>query len=72
MRKKIGTLLIIGSFGALCAGLAACSNDSEYDRYFKNGNVISITYDANGGSIAGGTKLIDMFNPETFTAYENG
>ena len=72
MRKKIGTLLIIGSFGALCAGLAACSNDSEYDRYFKNGNVISITYDANGGSIAGGTKLIDMFNPEKYTADENG
>lgn len=74
MRKKIGTLLIIGSLGALCAGLAACSNDSEVDKYFKNGNVISVTYDASGGSIAGGTnvKLMDMFNPDKFTADENG
>ena len=72
MRKKIGTLLIIGSLGALCAGLAACSNDSEVDKYFKNGNVISVIYDANGGSIAGGTKLIDMFNPESFKADEEG
>lgn len=74
MRKKIGTLLIIGSLGALCAGLAACSNDSAVDKYFKDGNVISVTYDASGGSIAGGTnvKLMDMFNPDKFEADASG
>ena len=74
MRKKIGTLLIIGSLGALCAGLAACSNDTPVDDYFKKGSVITVTYDASGGEIAGGTnvKLMDMFNPDKFTADENG
>lgn len=74
MRKKIGTLLIVGSLGALCAGLAACSDGNKVDEYFKDGYVISVTYDASGGNIAGGTNvtLMDMFNPDQWPQDANG
>ncbi|MDE6411872.1 MAG: hypothetical protein K2L02_05005 [Clostridia bacterium] len=74
MRKKIGTLLIVGSLGALCAGLAACSDGNKVDEYFKDGYVITVTYDASGGEIAGGTNvtLKDMFNPDQWKADADG
>lgn len=74
MRKKIGILLIVGSLGALCAGLAACSDGNKVDEYFKDGYVITVTYDASGGEIAGGTNvtLMDMFNPDQWPADESG
>ena len=43
MRKKIGTLLIVGSLGALCAGLCACKTETKIDEYYKQGNVITVT-----------------------------
>ena len=74
MRKTIKALLIVGSLGALCAGLAACSNETKVDEYFKNGNIISVTYDGSGGNILGNNNvsIVDMFNPEKYTADSNG
>lgn len=74
MRKKIGTLLIVGSLGALCAGLAACSDGNKVDQFFEDGYVIKVTYDASGGDIAGGKNvtLVDMINPDHWKADANG
>ena len=74
MRKTIKALLIAGSLGALCAGLAACSNETVIDEYFKQGNVISVTYDGSGGNIKGssGVSIVDMFNPSKYTADADG
>lgn len=68
MRKKIGTLLIVGSLGALCAGLCACSHETAIDKYRDAGNIITVTYDASGGEILGGdnVRLVDMFNPDKY------
>lgn len=74
MKKTIKALLIMGSLGALCAGLAACSKATKVDEYFKAGNVISVTYDGSGGVISTGTNvsILDMFNPNKYTADEEG
>lgn len=74
MRKKIATLLIVGSLGALCAGLCACNSDTKLDEYYKNGNVISVTYDGSGGNILGGSNvsIVDMFNPDKYPADADG
>lgn len=74
MRKKIGTLLIVGSLGALCAGLCACNSENTIDKHRNEGNVISVTYDGSGGNIAGGDNvtLVDMFNPDKYTADADG
>ena len=74
MRKTIKALLIAGSLGAMCAGLAACSDKTLIDEYFDNGNVITVTYDGSGGNILGSSKvtIVDMFNPEKFTADSDG
>ena len=74
MRKKIGTLLIVGSLGALCAGLCACNSETAIDKAFKEGNVISVTYDGSGGRILGGdnVSIVDMFNPDKYTADAEG
>ena len=74
MRKTIQALLIVGSVGALCGALAACATSTPIDDYFKQGNVIMVTYDGSGGSIKGqsGAKIVDMFNPDKYTADENG
>lgn len=74
MRKKIGTLLLIGSLGALCAGLCSCSSETVIDEYYNQGNVVQVTYDGSGGQIMGSTEvtIVDMFNPEKFTADAEG
>ena len=75
MRKTIKALLIVGSLGALCAGLAACSKkDTVLDEYNKQGYIIVVNYDGSGGKISGGSNvsIVDMFNPEKFEADENG
>ena len=74
MRKTLKALLIVGSLGALCAGLAACSNQTKIDEYFKEGNVIMVTYDGSGGEILSSNQvsIVDMFNPDKYTADEDG
>ncbi len=74
MRKKIGTLLIVGSLGALCAGLCACKTETKIDEYYKQGNVITVTYDGSGGNILGddNVTIVDMFNPDKYQADGEG
>ena len=74
MKKKIQALLIIGSLGAMCAGLAACSKETDVDRYFKKGNVIMVTYDVSGGKMLGDdhAAIMDMFNPEKYPMDSEG
>ena len=74
MTKTIKALLIAGSLGAMCAGLAACSNDTKLDEHFKNGNIISVTYDGSGGNILGksNVSIVDMFNPDKYTPDSEG
>lgn len=74
MRKTVKTLLILGSLGAMCAGLAACSRETTVDKYYKDGNVISVIYDGSGGKILNNeyVYLMDMFNPDKYTPDSEG
>ena len=74
MRKTLKALLIVGSLGALCAGLAACAKDTMIDEYYKQGNTIKVTYDGSGGEILGSNQvsIIDMFNPDKYTPESDG
>ena len=74
MRKTIKALLILGSVGAMCAGLAACSHETKIDEYFKNGNIIKVTYDGSGGEILSSNQvtIVDMFNPDKYEADSDG
>lgn len=51
-----------------CIGLAACSKPTKIDELEKEGNVVSVTYNSNGGMFTGrsGVSVVNMFNPENF------
>lgn len=75
MRKKFGALLIVGSLSALCAGLlCACKDETEIDKKFNDGYVITVNYDGNGGNVlgSGNVSIVDMFNPDKYTADGDG
>lgn len=74
MTKKIATLLMVGSLGALCAGLCACSQGTKIDEQYKLGNIISVKYDGSGGVVMNtpDVSIVDMFNPDKYAADENG
>lgn len=74
MKKK--TKIILGLVGAcaLCLGLSACREETELDKYEKQGYTISVTYDANGGAFFDreGVTLVDMFRPSDYEPDEDG
>lgn len=74
MKKK--TKIILGLVGAcaLCLGLSACREETELDKYEKQGYTISVTYDANGGTFfeREGVTLVDMFRPSDYEPDEDG
>lgn len=74
MKKKLITILISAAIVACLAGFASCGKLSAPDQAHKNGNVVRINYDTNGGIIGGGDNvtLFDMFNPYKYTADANG
>ena len=65
---------MIGSLGALCAGLCACSVETKIDEQYKLGNTVKVTYDGSGGSIMNtkDVSIVDMFNPDKYEADGEG
>ncbi len=74
MKKKLITILMLVAIVACLAGFVSCGKLSAPDQARKNGNVVRVNYDTNGGIIGGGENvtLFDMFNPNNYTADANG
>lgn len=74
MKTKLKLILILGCVSVLSLGLAACANTNEIENNQKQGLKISVTYDANGGSLMGrqGVSIVDMFRPEDYQKDSNG
>ena len=74
MLKKLKVLLLLAGLGAMAAGTAACAMMTAPEQYQNQGYDITVTYDPNGGSFLGrdGVTLVDMFNPDNYTADANG
>lgn len=63
MFKKLKIILGIIAVGTLCAGLAACSRETELEKYQKQGYDITVTYDLCGGKYYDrtGVSVVRMF-----------
>lgn len=74
MFKKLKAVLIIGCLAAVCAGLAACTKQTLIDEYEQQGNIISVSYDPNGGQFLkrGGITIVDLYNPEKLPTSDDG
>ena len=74
MKKKLITILMSAAIVACLAGFVSCGKLSALEQAQKNGNVVRVNYDTNGGIIGGGDNvtLFDMFNPHKYTADANG
>lgn len=74
MKKKLITILMSAAIVACLAGFVSCGKLSAPEQAHKNGNVVRVNYDTNGGIIGGGDNvtLFDMFNPHKYTADANG
>ena len=74
MKKKLITILMSAAILACLAGFVSCGKLSAPEQAHKNGNVVRVNYDTNGGIIGGGDNvtLFDMFNPHKYTADANG
>ena len=74
MKKKLITILMSAAIVACLAGFVSCGKLSAPEQAHKNGNVVRVNYDTNGGIIGGGDNvtLFDMFNPHKYTADVNG
>ena len=69
MKRKTKIILTLSCAALSCLVLGACKKETELDRLDKEGNKISVTYDANGGKFMKrtGITIVDMFNPDHFT-----
>lgn len=75
MKKIIISILSVVFVGCLCAGLTACStNDTKVDEYEKQGYLVSVKYDANGGQFLNieDRYMLDMFKPDLYTKDSDG
>lgn len=74
MKKKL--LAVLGCVALLCCatGLGACSSSSVITEKQKEGYVISVTYDSNGGLFMNrsGITVVDLFNPSDYEPDANG
>jgi hypothetical protein len=76
MLKKFKAIIILAAVAmvsALCAGLVACSADTELDIQ-KNKADVLITYDANGGNFFGrsGVTIIDSYQASNLVTDSDG
>jgi hypothetical protein len=76
MLKKIKAIIIlaaVATVSVLCAGLIACSDQTELEEQ-KNKSDVVITYDANGGSFFGrsGVTIIDGYNASDLNVQSDG
>ena len=75
MFKKVKILLLLAALGATAAGAAACGSMDIDGQMQAQGYVVSVTYDANGGSYFGSTTevtITDYFNPSLYASDEDG
>jgi len=74
MTKRIKTIIALSGMAATCALLAACGGKSLIDDYKNQGNIVTVTYEASGGAFLDRdkSKIVDMFNPEKYTADADG
>lgn len=74
MKKNLKLILSLGCLTFLCAGMAACAEETTVDSYFNQGYKITVTYDANGGSFLNrpGVTVMDMFKPADYQAGSDG
>lgn len=75
MKKNIISILSVVFMVCLCSGLIACgTNDTKVDEYEKQGYLVSVKYDANGGNFLNieDRYVLDMFKPNLYTKDANG
>ena len=73
MKKKLTCALFLGALLFACVG-AGCNNLSKIEENQKDGYMVSVSYDANGGSFLNrpGITVMDMFKPSNYTKDANG
>ena len=54
MKKKLITILMSAAIVACLAGFVSCGKLGAPEQAHKNGNVVRVNYDTNGGIIGGG------------------
>ncbi len=72
--KRLSKVLILLTVAIVCAiGLVACGDESAVDKLKKDGYLITVTYDSNGGRLLlrDGVSITDMYNPNNYTADSN-
>lgn len=71
--KKLTCTLLLGGLAFACT-FAGCSELTTVEKYEKEGYVVSVTYDGNGGSFMGisGVSITDMFNPSNYEKENDG
>ena len=73
MKKKLTCALFLGALLFACVG-AGCNNLSKIEENQEDGYMVSVSYDANGGSFLNrpGITVMDMFKPSNYTKDANG
>ena len=74
MKNKFKFVIILAALSALCLIGAACSGESRYDNYIKDGYNVIVTFDSNGGRFVGkeNNQVVDLYNPDRYEADANG
>ncbi len=67
MKKKFGIILALACIGITCFA-AGCANETEMERYQREGYTVMVTYDANGGAFLNrqGITIMDLFKPSDY------
>ena len=70
--SKVILILIFAMLFSIA--LIGCSDMTEIDKYKEMGYTVQVTYNGNGGNYIGSqaVSLVDMFNPDKFTADSDG
>lgn len=73
MKKTLKLSLLLGGIALACVG-AGCGTQTPVEENKEAGYLISVTYDANGGSFLNrpGITVMDMFNPSNYDKDANG
>ena len=73
MKKKLKLTLLLGGMALACVG-AGCGTLTPVEENKEAGYLISVTYDANGGSFLNrpGITVMDMFHPDKYEADAQG
>ena len=68
MKNRLKFILSLACLSVACISAAACKPRTQLEEYRNQGYVVSVTYDANGGSFLNrdGVTLMDLFNPTDY------